>query len=105
MVEYKFIKVSKSSSKGKKYDALFKNKKTGREKKVSFGSAGMSDYTKNKDPERKKRYISRHKKRENWTSSGVLSAGWWSKHLLWNKPSYSSSLADVKSKLKTAGYI
>ena len=31
-------------------------------KNVSFGAAGMSDYTLHKDPERKERYISRHKK-------------------------------------------
>ena len=105
MPSRKFIKVSKSDKQGKKYYALFKDKETGREKRVYFGSAGMSDFTKHKDSERKERYISRHQKRENWTSSGILTAGWWSRWLLWNKPSFRESLSDVKSKLKSAGYL
>ena len=104
MPDYKFIKVVKSNTKGKKYDAIFKNLKTNREKKVSFGSAGMSDYTLHKDPERKKRYITRHQKREKWGDDGILTAGWWSRWLLWNFPSYNKSLQDVRSKLKSAGY-
>ena len=55
------IIISKSKNKDKKYDARIDNKRT-----VSFGSAQHSDFTKHKDPERKKRYIDRHKSRENW---------------------------------------
>ncbi len=40
--------------------------KSGR--KVSFGAAGHSDFTKYKDEDRKQRYISRHKNDENWGS-------------------------------------
>ena len=32
-------------------------------KKIYFGAYGMSDFTINKDPERKERYIERHKKK------------------------------------------
>ena len=51
------IIISKSKNKEKKYDARIDGKKT-----VSFGSAGMSDFTKHKDTERKQRYLNRHKK-------------------------------------------
>jgi hypothetical protein len=103
MPDYKFIKMSKSDKVGKKYYALFKRKDNDREKRVYFGSAGMSDYTKNKDPERKQRYIARHQARENWNDP--LTAGFWSRWVLWNRPTISGSLADAKSKLKSLGYL
>ena len=51
------IIISKSKNKDKKFDARIDGKKT-----ISFGSAGMSDFTKHKDTERKQRYLNRHKK-------------------------------------------
>ena len=51
------IIITKSKNKDKKYDARIDGKKT-----VSFGAAGMSDFTKHKDTERKQRYLNRHKK-------------------------------------------
>jgi len=104
MTEYKFIKLQKSSKPKKKFDAIFQNRKTGREKKISFGSAGMSDYTIHKDPERKQRYITRHQKREKWGNDGILTAGWWSRWLLWSEPSMTKAKALVNAKLKSAGY-
>lgn len=50
---------------------------------IPFGSKGMSDYTIHHDKERRKRYIARHNRREDWTKSGRLTAGFYSKHLLW----------------------
>ena len=49
------VVIQKSSSKGKKYDAVITDKE-GKTKTVSFGQAGASDFTKNKDEERKKLY-------------------------------------------------
>ena len=103
-MNYKFIKVSKSDKPKKKFYALFRDKNSNKEKRIYFGSAGMSDYTLHKDTIRKNLYIQRHQKRENWTNTGILSAGWWSRWLLWNKPSFNESLKDVKNKLKNAGY-
>lgn len=103
MTEYKFIKLKKLNNDTKKYMAIFKNTKTGREKTVKFGASGMSDYTKHKDDERKQRYIDRHKKRENWNNP--LTAGFWSRWILWNKTSIRESLNDTKNKLKTLGYL
>ena len=79
-----------------KYYIITKN-----EKKIYFGAAGYSDFTIHKDPERKQRYINRHEKNENWTKSGIDSAGFWSRWLLWNKPSIKSSYQDIKKRFLT----
>lgn len=55
--------------------------------RVSFGLRGYSDYTLHKDPERMKRYLGRHRLRENWKRSGAKTAGFWSRWLLWSRPS------------------
>jgi hypothetical protein len=55
--------------------------------KVYFGRKGYSDYTKHGDSERMKRYLVRHRSRENWSRGGSKTAGFWSRWLLWSKPS------------------
>ncbi len=88
----KLVKITKSPKKDKKYRAVFI--KNGREKSVDFGAKGYSDYTKHRDPERKKRYENRHRSRENWrdpTSAGALS-----RYVLWNKPTFRASVSDYK---------
>ena len=96
--------LKKSTRPGKKYMVLLTD--AGRKRTVHFGAAGMSDYTKHKDPARKERYLARHKKREDWTWSGRFSAGFWSRWVLWNETSVRASVADLKrrfSKLKGGG--
>lgn len=63
---------------------------------VDFGGKGYSDYTIHKDPERKQRYMIRHQKRENW--SNIKTAGFWSRWLLWEKPSLTSAKKFIKLK-------
>ena len=70
--------------------------KSGR--KVLFGAAGYSDYTKHKDKDRKQRYIDRHKDKENWGKTGIDTAGFWSYHLLWNKPTIKESYNDIRTR-------
>ena len=70
--------------------------KSGR--KISFGAVGYSDFTKHKDEDRKQRYINRHRNKENWTKSGIDSAGFWSRWLLWNKPTIKDSYNDIKNR-------
>ena len=96
MYEFKDLKVSKDGK--HKYQVELLNKDTGRTKTVKFGAKGYSDFTQNKDEERKSNYIARHKAREDWTKSGIDTAGFWSKNLLWNKPSVDASLKDLKKK-------
>ena len=86
------VVISKSTNKNKKFDAVVDGKK------ISFGAEGYSDYTIHKDPERKERYITRHAKREDWNKSGLKTAGYWSKHLLWNKDTLTKSINDISKK-------
>ena len=65
---------------------------------VHFGVKGYSDYTIHKDPDRKKRYIDRHKSREDWTIKGVLTPGFWSRWILWNKPGFRESIENTKQR-------
>ena len=67
-------------------------------RKIYFGAKGYSDYTIHKDPERKQRYIERHKEKENWMKSGIDTAGFWSRWLLWNKPTIETSYNDIKKR-------
>lgn len=65
--------------------------------KVDFGADGYEDYTMHQDLKRKKAYIARHQKNEDWTD--YKTAGFWSRWLLWNKPTLLESYLDVKNKL------
>jgi len=83
--------IKRSTKKDKKFDAIVDGTKT-----ISFGAAGMSDMTQHKDPERKQRYINRHKKNEDWNNPRT--AGFYAKNVLWNKTSLQASVADINKK-------
>ena len=59
---------------------------------VDFGAVGYSDFTKHKDPERMRRYVVRHSSRENWTRGGIATPGFWSRWILWSKPSLQNAV-------------
>ncbi len=63
----------KSDKPDKKYYII-----TNDNKKVYFGSSNYSDFTIHKDEARRQRYVARHEKNENWSKSGINTAGWWS---------------------------
>jgi hypothetical protein len=69
-----------------------------RTRTVHFGAAGYEDFTTHKDETRKQRYITRHRKREDWTAKGIYSPGFWSRWILWNKPTLRGSIADANSR-------
>jgi len=92
------ISIKKDIDGKHKMVATFKNKTTGRTKTTHFGAVGYSDFTKHKDEERKKKYIARHKTREDWND--LTSAGALSKHILWSKSSLKESIDDYKKKFK-----
>lgn len=91
-----YIQISKSKLEGKKFTAIFFDKNRKKVKTTHFGSAGMSDFTKHKDEERKQLYLQRHSKNENWQD--YTSAGSLSRFLLWNKTSLSASFNDYIKK-------
>ena len=83
----------KSDKPNKKYFIITKDNK-----KKYIGASGYSDFTIHKDEARKQRYINRHKNNEDWTKSGIDTAGFWSRWLLWNKPTIKNSYLDIKEK-------
>jgi hypothetical protein len=86
------VYLSRSSNPRKKYMVKVKNKT------VHFGAKGMSDYTIHKDLERKQRYIDRHRANEDWTKSGIDTAGFWSRWLLWSEPTLRESIQKIENK-------
>jgi len=95
------IIIKKSAKPDKKFDAVIDGKKT-----VSFGAKGMSDYTLHKDPERKNRYVQRHKNmNEDWTKSGIKTAGFYAKQVLWNKKTLKESIKDLNDKYKDIKFV
>ena len=74
------VVLTKSKKPDKKHDARIDGNKI-----VSFGQKGASDFTKHKNQDRKDLYIDIHKKNEGWTKSGAKAAGFYNKHVLWNK--------------------
>jgi hypothetical protein len=74
-------------------------------KKVYFGANGYNDYIiynskfgREYADKKKKAYIARHKVNENWSKSGINTAGFWSLYLLWNKTTLTESYEDVKKR-------
>jgi hypothetical protein len=67
-------------------------------KRIHFGAIGYEDFTTHKDEERKNRYLSRHEKKENWLIDGIMTAGWWSRWILWNKHTVAASIKDAQTR-------
>ena len=97
-----FVKLSKSNIEGKKYTAIFYDDDRRKIKTSHFGSAGMSDYTKHKDDERKQRYLDRHRNNENWDD--YMTPGSLSRFILWNKPTINASYNDYLKKFNLKKY-
>lgn len=100
------IVVEKSPKSNKKFRVFFEDGDF-----VDFGARGYSDFTIHKDPLRMRRYVDRHggiisqgilneknpekvlklmrkvrrSHKENWGLSGIKSAGFWSRWLLWSE--------------------
>jgi len=87
------VVIKKSNKEGKKLMAIF-TLENGRTKTTHFGAEGMSDYTKNRDKDRKQRYLKRHRRNENWNAP--MTAGALSRWILWNKETRGASVADYK---------
>jgi hypothetical protein len=89
--EYKLQGFQKSSKQFKKYDAILKNKETGRIVKVGFGDNRYENYADKTglnlypnllhgDKERRRLYRLRHEKD---LRQGCYSAGYFAYHYLW----------------------
>ena len=92
----KLVKIVKSPKPEKKYRAHFSDGTH-----TDFGAKGMQNYggvgkERHLDKERKKRYLSRHRSRENWKSPKT--PGSLSRWILWNKDTFKKSIADYKKR-------
>jgi len=91
------VKVYRARNGIHKFMAVFPEGKT-----VRFGRKGYSDYTIHKNKERMKRYLTRHRKRETWGRSGQYTPGFWSRWLLWSKPSLDGARKETQRVLGRA---
>jgi len=92
----KLVEVVASKTPGKKWTAVFSNK-DGRTKRVSFGAAGMDDYTITHDREQRDRYRARHAK--DLRTGDPTRAGFLSYYLLWgDSTNLSVNIANYKKK-------
>jgi hypothetical protein len=66
-----------------------------RSRVIKFGEVGYEDYTTHKDPVRKGQYIARHAPNEDWTETGIMTAGFWARWILWNKDTLLESVRDI----------
>lgn len=94
----KLVKIVKSPRKEKKYRAYFSDGTH-----TDFGAKGYQNYggtgaERHLDENRKKRYIQRHSKRENWNNP--KSPGALSRWVLWNKKTLQASISDYKRRFK-----
>ena len=95
-LKLKLIKIVRSPLSAKKYRAYFNDGKH-----TDFGAKGYQNYggvgtERHLDEERKKRYIERHKKNEDWKDP--KKAGTLSRYVLWNKQNFRASVQDYKKR-------
>ena len=86
------IKLSKSKRKNKKWTIIMN------EMLHHFGDSRYEDFTEHQNDKRKSSYLARHSVREDWTHTGVHTSGFWSRWLLWNKPSIKESIKDIEKR-------
>ena len=98
-VPLKLLSIKKSPKKDKKYVATFS--RNGRIKQTHFGAKGYQNYggvgkERHLSEVRKKRYIKRHKGKENWNDP--TTAGSLSRWVLWDKKSFSEGVKSFKKR-------
>lgn len=87
------IEFKKSTRDGKKYMMVLNI--DGRGKTIHFGSDGSKTYLDHGDKIKRKNYIARHEKNEDFTKIGPASA---SRYVLWNKKTLDKSLKSFLSR-------
>jgi thiamine kinase-like enzyme len=84
------ILLMKSPNKNKKYRVIINNKK------IDFGASGYEDMIIHNNLYRKYLYLMRHYKNENWEN--IMTAGFWSRWLLWNLNTLEESIKDTEKR-------
>ena len=96
------VYIQESTRPGKKWMAQVRE--DGLKKTVRFGQRGASDYTINKDDARRASYLARHGGKEDWGRDGVLTPGWLSWWLLWEKRSMAHAIANASTMYGMSGF-
>ena len=94
MKKYDRVVIKSSTKQEKKMMATFSNSKGGRTRTIHFGQAGADDYTRTRDKAQRARYISRHRRNENWSVPDT--AGSLSRWILWHRETKSASINAFK---------
>ena len=89
------IYISESGRANKKWKA-----ETEGHRAVHFGQRGADDFTIRRDEAARQAYIARHGSEENWGRTGVMTPGWLSRYLLWEKPSLDEAIAAASTKYR-----
>lgn len=70
-------------------------------KTIHFGSGrptGLGAFIDHKNENIKRAWEARHRVREDWTKSGIKTAGFYAKNILWNKKTLDESIKDTEKK-------
>ena len=94
------VVISRSTRAGRKYQATASTGKT-----VHFGAEGYNIFTKHRNQERRERYISRHKKNEDWSKANLMSAGFMARHVLWEEPTVRKAVQKQNERYKDVKFI
>lgn len=95
---YAFVKIGRSKSESKKFDAVFQNRSTKKLKVVSFGSTKESDYLTTKDKAYRDWYNSTNKINEK----NLMDAKTLNRYICWNKSNLKDSVDHYQRLFKIA---
>ncbi len=93
------VEIMKSKYSNKKFTIIIYYADDGKKRKtLQIGQAGAKDFTLGANETKKNAYIKRHQIRENHGISGIETRGFWSRWLLWEKPSITEAIKNMESK-------
>ncbi len=85
--------IFKSDKKDKRYTFILDDGM-----RIHFGDPRYQNFLMHRDENRKRLYILRHQKNEDWTKQGSRTAGFWSRWILWNLPTLPQSIRDTEQR-------
>jgi hypothetical protein len=91
----KLLRIIRSPVAGKKWEAQFETD-TGRVKRVSFGAAGMMDYTLGATAEQARLFRARHAK--DLDTNDPTRPGYLSYYILWASPNFDANVRAYKKR-------
>jgi hypothetical protein len=95
---YAFVKIGRSKSESKKFDAVFQNRSTKKLKVVSFGNSKESDYLTTKDKTYRDWYNTQNKINEK----NLMDAKTLNRYICWNKSNLKDSVDHYQRLFKSA---